>query len=646
MPTYRIHTKAGQKGPFTLRVILRGLETGKIPKTATLEEVETGRQIKAAEVLGETSRESNSQRQCGSSDIPLEASAPLELLESDLDPLPSFRPMQQPPGSVQAPHNAVQPSQASFHHGGVAAPTIVNVHPGSQDRTTPMMALVGFVSSLLCCWPLGLAFSILGYRDSKRRGGAGMGLSIAGILISGSIGLLSLLWFVLFVVGLGVVGSAATSPAGTNDRPTGNQQLNPDTNSSKPQSSPQPKRKLNDEGDVKRCMELEILLEVSRSLGKHASKADQAAEIRRKLADKGAILERLERLRTKRDGSLHAYSIDLIGKIQTATSAGPELEDHWLWSSGDLDGWLQLLDRDGSGIAVVEFKGHSGRVLRSVFSHDGKQVLTVSEDKTARLWDASTGKEMKRFLGHTEAVNGALFSPSGKQVLTVSLDNTARLWDVVTGNELKVLIGHANRIRNADFSPDGKTVLTASDDTTARLWDVATGRELQKFLGHTGGVNRAVFSPDGQQLVTASADKTARLWGVATGKELKKFEGHTDTVLGAVFSPDGKLVYTVSSDSTARMWDAATGVELEKSPDYRSKFIVWVNSLDGKRALEVNNEYPMVPHLWDVETSTLLTVFKGHTGRVNHAVFSPDGKKILTASDDNTARLWDPSAPK
>lgn len=86
MPTYRIHTKAGQKGPFTLRVILRGLETGKIPNTATLVEVETGRHLTAGEL--------GSSQVIGLGSVPspdaVETRQPLELAEGDLDPVPRY----------------------------------------------------------------------------------------------------------------------------------------------------------------------------------------------------------------------------------------------------------------------------------------------------------------------------------------------------------------------------------------------------------------------------------------------------------------------------------------------------------------------------------------------------------------------------
>ena len=115
-------------------------------------------------------------------------------------------------------------------------------------------------------------------------------------------------------------------------------------------------------------------------------------------------------------------------------------------------------------------------------------------------------------LWHDGPVRAASFSPDGRTVVTASVDKTARLWDAASGKELQRLT-HEERVFAASFSPDGRTVVTASTDKTARLWDAASGKELQR-LTHEGEVYAASFSPDGRTVVTASGDKTARLWDV------------------------------------------------------------------------------------------------------------------------------------
>jgi WD40 repeat protein len=178
--------------------------------------------------------------------------------------------------------------------------------------------------------------------------------------------------------------------------------------------------------------------------------------------------------------------------------------------------------------------------------------VTASGDKTARLWDAATGKELAR-LAHENSVAAASFSPDGAKIVTASDDT--RLWDAATGKELA---------RFADggflaFSPDGAKIVTASGNT-AQLWDAATGAALAR-LPHEGLVAAAFFSPDGARIVTASRDrtaidKTARVWDAATGKELARLT-HEYRVHTAALSPDvsgGHLRIVTASENNAFLW--------------------------------------------------------------------------------------------
>ena len=120
----------------------------------------------------------------------------------------------------------------------------------------------------------------------------------------------------------------------------------------------------------------------------------------------------------------------------------------------------------------------------------------------------------RRLKGHSEFVISAKFSGDGKRVVTASGDRTARIWDAESGKEIAVLKGHDNFVRSAAFSGDGKRVVTASDDRTARIWDAESGKEIAALKGHDNFVRSAAFSGDGKRVVTASFDRTARIWDV------------------------------------------------------------------------------------------------------------------------------------
>ncbi len=255
-------------------------------------------------------------------------------------------------------------------------------------------------------------------------------------------------------------------------------------------------------------------------------------------------------------------------------------------------------------------------------------------------------RERNQLQGHQGIVFSANFSPDGKRIVTASRDKTARIWDL-KGKPLAVLEGHQDRVVSANFSPDGKRIVTASWDKTARIWD-SNGQLLAVLEGHQGDVWSANFSPDGKRIVTASSDKTARIWD-SKGKPLAVLKEHQDGVFRANFSPDGKRILTTSWDKTARIWDSNGKLlaVLEGHQDGAGNADSSPNgtdvgsanySPDGKRIVTASGD--KTARIWD-SNGKPLAVLKGHQDVVGSANFSPDGKRIVTASSDKTARIWD-----
>lgn len=292
-----------------------------------------------------------------------------------------------------------------------------------------------------------------------------------------------------------------------------------------------------------------------------------------------------------------------------------------------------------------EMRGHTGDVHTAAFSPDAKLVVTASEDKTAKVWDASSGRELVSLV-HPVPVRSAAFSPNGRYVVTASADLLARVWETSSGKLVNTLQGHRASVRSAAFSPDGKYIVTTSFDNTARVWAASTGVSIAELGGQYGAV-KAAFSPDSKYVVTASTDATARVWET-TGKLVGELRGHTGPVNNATFSPDGKRIATASGDSTARIWtqDRETKkwesiVELRGHTGdlYSASF-----SVDGKRIVTASTD--ATARVWDAGTGQPLAELIGHTGSVVAAAFCPDDAHIVTASADNTARVWDAATGK
>jgi WD40 repeat protein len=312
--------------------------------------------------------------------------------------------------------------------------------------------------------------------------------------------------------------------------------------------------------------------------------------------------------------------------------------DTWL-SPAALEAQTRLATAAHASGPAVSLTGHEDRIWAAVFSPDGQRVVTASADKTARVWDAATGKALATLAGHEDTVNQASFSPDGRRVVTASQDKTARVWDGDTGRVLATLTGHEAPVIAASFSPDGRRVVTASQDKTARMWDGDTGRVLATLTGHEAPVIAASFSPDGRRVVTASWDKTARVWDAATGQMLATLRGHDAPVVAASFGPDGQRVVTASRDHTARVWDAATGNALATLTGHEDGVVAASFSPDAMRV--VTASWDKTARLWDAATGQMLATLRGHEGGVGAARFSPDGRRVVTASRDHTARVWD-----
>lgn len=312
------------------------------------------------------------------------------------------------------------------------------------------------------------------------------------------------------------------------------------------------------------------------------------------------------------------------------------------------------------------------------FSPNGKMFVTASNDSTAIIWNSITGERLFTLRGHMNDVCAAQFSPDSKILLTASKDGTARIWNVQTGEAVRV-IDIGKHVKSACFSPNGKNIIIV-EDGCFYVYDVMKGTRLSTF-GALGtfrpniGLNQFCFN-ENKVVVTYNSYlfHTAVVWDMKTGKEILNLGGHLENVRSAQFSSDGEKIVTTSNDSTVIIWNAKTGTKLcvlkeDAAADYaqftpdnkrivvycsNDKISVWdvikqerlcssessgnwgQLSSDGEKALLVSGE---CVYLMDVITGKCLCCLDGHDN-VDFAVFSPDGKKIVTAYNDGTVRMW------
>jgi hypothetical protein len=357
------------------------------------------------------------------------------------------------------------------------------------------------------------------------------------------------------------------------------------------------------------------------------------------------------------DGSARIWQLADAKLMQTLQSPGkpfdsvsfsPDGRSAVVTSSVDRQVRLWNLAPDAAGATaaspssdiLLDSKTIGGMVWSAMFAPDGQHVLTIGSND-AELWSTETRRTTVRFSPHA-AVASAAMSPDGRLLVTGSWDHSAKIWDAATGKALRKLDGengHTGYINTVEFSPDGGEVLTASDDGTARVWNVASGQPTNVVLrGHAGRVLGATYSRDGSRILTVSADKTARIWDRHTGQPLVELKGHAWGVLCGQFSPDGQRVVTGSEDHTAKIWDAQTGRELRPLGGHTASVTSVAFSPDGSRVLTGSQDDTV--KLWDAQEGKEILSLVGHTQEVTSVAFSPDGRLALSSSRDGTAIVW------
>jgi WD40 repeat protein len=199
-----------------------------------------------------------------------------------------------------------------------------------------------------------------------------------------------------------------------------------------------------------------------------------------------------------------------ITSLATEFSTNPDIP--WQWKS-IFPGVPQIrcsgVSNHGGVLAHISV---GSEVICVGVSRDGTRVVSGSSDGLVRIWDTSTGAEVRTLEGHTGWVLSVAFSADGTRIVSGSYDKSVRIWDASTGAEVHTLEGHTISVRSVAFSADGTRIVSGSSDNSVRIWDASTGAEVRTLEGHTDVVIAVAFSADGTRIVSGSGDKSVRIW--------------------------------------------------------------------------------------------------------------------------------------
>jgi WD40 repeat protein len=342
-------------------------------------------------------------------------------------------------------------------------------------------------------------------------------------------------------------------------------------------------------------------------------------------------------------------------------------------------GSLSAQDKNITVAATLD--GHKDTVYAVAVSPDGKFIATACGDKTVRLFDAATGKEVRSYAGpqgHTKMVLTLAFSPDGRTLASGSEDNTLKLWDIPVSEPVRTL-AQQQALYCVALSPDGTKLGCGLKDGGVKVFNVADSKELMHLPGHTQPVTRLSFSANGQILASASQDQTLRYWNIVNQQLIGVVGAHRGAVQQVALHPNGAAAYSVGEDGLLKFWTLPP-VPSRALPGHAGDILTMALSADGSQVLTggadktvrgftfannaVNRQLTgptasvtavgMNPtstliaagtqtgelHFWTAVDNKPLAQLPAHAGTLTALSFHPQGTQLLTGGDDGLLKTW------
>lgn len=300
------------------------------------------------------------------------------------------------------------------------------------------------------------------------------------------------------------------------------------------------------------------------------------------------------------------------------------------------------------------FLDHERPVVACVVKPDGRHLLSASADHTLRLWSLERGECVKVLRGHEDEVTSLAITSDGKTAISTSIDATVRLWNLESGICTR-LLSHEKQLSTAcSLIREDKLFVVGFEDGTLRAWNRSTLKLVETLYGHTAYVTACAVTPDGGRLVTASRDESVRVWDLTSFKCIhtlqsvdeasthfpRESEGYRWFTTLAI-AADGKSAFAASGEGLISQWNLVSGRLLKVFRVAEVRIDACVAIRDGHLLCGLADGTLLI---WSLGAMESIDRLHAHTGAISACAVTLDGRRVVSASQDRSLKLWELSA--
>ena len=319
--------------------------------------------------------------------------------------------------------------------------------------------------------------------------------------------------------------------------------------------------------------------------------------------------------------------------------------------SGAIDNKLILWDiNDGS--LIKKMTGHTGEVTSVAVSPDGKYIVSGSTDKTIRLWDGRNGNYIRKFAKQKSEVSGCSFSPNGKYILVgmVSQPFVCNLYEFPSGKKSYTFPKNSNIVMATAISPDSKLAATCGgENNEIYIWEIKTGKVRHKLVGNGRNIWNVGFGKDNMSISWGNNKHELQKW-MKIPSSINNFnlEYKGDVIDKDTFIREEKSAGNYHLPVHDENYGYDSILEIKKNEtiiasigrDSKSGFCHTCYTFTPNQKYVVSGGMQGILTLYDTQTGYKVNEFIGHTGTIWSVAVSPDGKRLISGSGDQTIKLW------